>query len=87
MLIEKEWLSFGHKFAQRTGQGSRSHNDDQRSPIFVQWIDCVWQLTRQFPEAFEFNEQLLISILDHMYAGYFGTFFGNSEAQRVKAQV
>ena len=22
---------------------------DQRSPIFVQWIDCVYQLLKQFP--------------------------------------
>ena len=44
MLIEKEWLSFGHKFAQRAGHGDDKHNDADRSPVFLQFIDCVWQV-------------------------------------------
>ncbi len=32
---------------QRIGHGDRNHSDDQRSPIFVQFIDCVWQMTVQ----------------------------------------
>ena len=44
VLIEKEWLSFGHKFGQRIGHGSDKHGDDQRSPIFLQFIECVWQV-------------------------------------------
>ena len=44
VLIEKEWLSFGHKFGQRIGHGSDKHSDDQRSPIFLQFIECVWQV-------------------------------------------
>ena len=67
ILVAKEWLSFGHKFQQRIGHGSNNHTDDQRSPIFVQFIDCIWQITQQFPSAFEFNETFLITILDEMY--------------------
>ena len=44
VLIEKEWLSFGHKFAQRAGHGDDKHNDADRSPVFLQFIDCVWQV-------------------------------------------
>ena len=44
VLIEKEWLSFGHKFADRVGHGDDKHNDNDRSPIFLQFIDCVWQV-------------------------------------------
>ena len=44
VLIEKEWLSFGHKFGQRVGTGDDKHNDEQRSPVFLQWIDSVWQV-------------------------------------------
>ena len=36
VLIEKEWLSFGHKFGQRIGHGEDKHNDADRSPVFVQ---------------------------------------------------
>ncbi|XP_055419427.1 myotubularin-related protein 1 isoform X5 [Bubalus kerabau] len=83
-LIEKEWISFGHRFALRVGHGNDNHADADRSPIFLQFIDCVWQMTRQFPSAFEFNEFFLITILDHLYSCLFGTFLCNCEQQRLK---
>ncbi|CAL1295648.1 unnamed protein product [Larinioides sclopetarius] len=87
VLIEKEWISFGHKFSQRIGHGDDKHSDADRSPVFVQFIDCVWQMTRKFPNAFEFNEHFLITILDHLYSCLFGTFLFNSECQRVKEDL
>ncbi|KXJ22383.1 myotubularin-related protein 2 [Exaiptasia diaphana] len=87
VLIEKEWLSFGHKFSQRYGHGDKNYADDQRSPVFLQFIDCVWQVTRQFPCAFEFNETFLITVLDHLYSCMFGTFLHNCEAQREKDEL
>nr|XP_058907082.1 myotubularin-related protein 1 isoform X5 [Kogia breviceps] len=83
-LLEKEWISFGHRFALRVGHGNDNHADADRSPIFLQFIDCVWQMTRQFPSAFEFNELFLITILDHLYSCLFGTFLCNCEQQRLK---
>ncbi|KAG5678073.1 hypothetical protein PVAND_007775 [Polypedilum vanderplanki] len=83
VLIEKEWLSFGHKFQQRIGHGDINHSDADRSPVFVQFIDCVWQITRQLPNSFEFNENFLITILDHLYSCRFGTFLCNTERERV----
>lgn len=82
VLIEKEWLSFGHKFAQRLGHGEDKPSDDNRSPIFLQWLDCIWQLTKQFPTAFEFNETLLLVLADHIYSCLYGTFLANSEMMR-----
>lgn len=82
VLVEKEWISFGHKFSQRIGHGDRNHSDDQRAPIFLQFIDCVWQMTTQFPYAFEFNEHFLVTILDHLYSCLFGTFLFNCEKAR-----
>ncbi|KAM5245962.1 phosphatidylinositol-3,5-bisphosphate 3-phosphatase MTMR2 [Ctenodactylus gundi] len=82
VLVEKEWLSFGHRFQLRVGHGDKNHADADRSPVFLQFIDCVWQMTRQFPTAFEFNEYFLITILDHLYSCLFGTFLCNSEQQR-----
>ncbi|KAB0372588.1 hypothetical protein FD755_016380 [Muntiacus reevesi] len=86
-LIEKEWISFGHRFALRVGHGNDNHADADRSPIFLQFIDCVWQMTRQFPSAFEFNELFLITILDHLYSCLFGTFLCNCEQQRLKEDI
>ena len=44
-LVQKEWISFGHKFNERIGHGRKNHLDEQRSPVFVQFIDCVWQVS------------------------------------------
>ncbi|KAL0162138.1 hypothetical protein M9458_041534, partial [Cirrhinus mrigala] len=82
VLLEKEWLSFGHRFTSRVGHGDGNHANSERSPLFVQFIDCVWQMTRQFPSAFEFNELFLITVLDHLYSCLFGTFLYNSEQER-----
>ncbi|KAK7069417.1 Myotubularin-related protein 2, partial [Halocaridina rubra] len=77
VLVEKEWLSFGHKFAQRIGHGDDRHQDADRSPVFLQFVDCVWQIMRQFPHAFQFTEDLLLTLLDHLYSCLFGTFLYN----------
>lgn len=87
VLIEKEWLSFGHKFQQRIGHGDNHHSDADRSPVFLQFIDCVWQVSKQFPHALEFNEHFLITILDHLYSCRFGTFLCNTERERVQEDL
>lgn len=82
ILVEREWLQFGHKFGDRCGHGVNSNYPDERSPIFLQWLDCVRQVQIQFPACFEFNELFLIKLAVHTYSGLFGTFFGNSERER-----
>ncbi|KAL0592274.1 hypothetical protein ABG067_000382 [Albugo candida] len=90
VLIEKEWCSFGHKFRDRTGHGIcgtfGSSHAQEISPIFLQFIDCVWQIQQQFPCAFEFNERFLILILDHLHSCRFGTFLYNCEKERVQSE-
>ncbi|XP_039622486.1 myotubularin [Polypterus senegalus] len=87
VLVQKEWISFGHKFSSRIGHGDKNHTDADRSPIFLQFIDCVWQMTKQFPTAFEFNEHFLITIVDHLYSCRFGTFLFNCESVRDTQEV
>ncbi|XP_058856723.1 myotubularin-like isoform X1 [Acipenser ruthenus] len=87
VLVQKEWISFGHKFSSRIGHGDKNHADADRSPIFVQFIDCVWQMTKQFPTAFEFNELFLMTILDNLYSCRFGTFLYNCESVRDNMKV
>uniref|UniRef100_A0A8B9GEE7 phosphatidylinositol-3,5-bisphosphate 3-phosphatase n=1 Tax=Amazona collaria TaxID=241587 RepID=A0A8B9GEE7_9PSIT len=60
VLVETEWLDFGHKFADRCGHGENSDDLNERCPVFLQWLDCVHQLQRQFPCSFEFNEAFLV---------------------------
>ncbi len=87
-LLAKEWLSFGHQFALRCGtiapldKSHHSPSGDEISPVFLQFVDCVWQLTNQFPTAFEFNSAYLAELLYQVYSCKYGTFLGNSERQR-----
>ncbi|SCU93338.1 LAME_0F03444g1_1 [Lachancea meyersii CBS 8951] len=168
ILIEKDWLSFGHRFAERTGhlssessfhdnsarmsisgaatnmtQGidlnaslfgfsnSASNNNNNKnnnnnsiydrteiangeladlnfasqlhstdivskvskklttkksskftSPVFQQFLDCVYQLHRQNPSKFEFNERFLRRLVYHLYSCQYGTFLFDSEQER-----
>jgi myotubularin-related protein 1/2 len=88
-LVEKEFLSFGHKVAQRSGhyQDISDFADKERSPVFLQFIDAVSQLLLQFPTAFEFNSKLLVAILDHLYSCLFGTFLLNCDRERKEAML
>lgn len=82
VLIEKEWLSFGHKFADRLAWSFHGWSDEERSPIFLQFLDCVHQCLIQAPDAFQFNEQLLLFIASHLQSGWFANFMFNSEKDR-----
>ena len=84
-LVEKEWCAFGHQFHKRSGHGNMNYTDDQRSPIFIQFLDCIWQVWNQNPSAFEFNEEFLIFLADSLYSCKFGTFLYNCERQRTEA--
>lgn len=157
VLVEKDWLSFGHRFQERsgllssenifhdntmgfTGMGHYSTNSDVTSsaslfgkdanelpeiesfangttnsvlssdivskvsehfkrrnknrkvlkftsPIFQQFLDCVYQLLKQSPSSFEFNERFLRRLVYHVYSCQYGTFLYNSEKERVEFQV
>lgn len=57
------------------------------SPVFHQFLDCVYQMLRQAPDQFEFNERFLRRLLYHLYSCQYGTFLYNSEKQRHDAKV
>ncbi|XP_066583291.1 myotubularin-related protein 6 [Prorops nasuta] len=79
-LIEKDWLSFGHKFCDRYGY---INNDGKElAPIFTQFIDATYQLIQQHPTMFQFNEYFLLTIHDHVHSCQYGTFIGNCEKER-----
>lgn len=115
ILVEKEWLSFGHRFAERSGHLNsekhfvqRASSDNQgvsdvlsnvsnrfvnkshvkyTSPVFHQFLDCVYQAVRQFPDRFEYNERFLRRLLYHTYSCQYGTFLFNNEKERKDAQA
>ncbi|VUC23328.1 unnamed protein product [Clonostachys rosea] len=151
VLVEKDWLSFGHMFRLRSGhlshedwfvtqkdafagatvqpgendgrgdafqnvlsgakrffnQNSADNGDADTiselasgevvkeeatspkmvSPVFHQFLDCVYQLQRQHKTRFEFNERFLRRLLYHLYSCQYGTFLYNSEKQRKDARA
>lgn len=84
ILIKTDWLNFGHKFADRNGTFGATDKLDERSPIFLQFLDCCYQLLTQFPAEFEFNENFLLKIAKHFNSGMFGDFFLNCDHDRDK---
>nr|KAF6374622.1 myotubularin related protein 7 [Pipistrellus kuhlii] len=85
VLIEKDWISFGHKFNHR--YGNLDGDPKEISPVIDQFIECVWQLMEQFPCAFEFNERFLIHIQHHIYSCQFGNFLCNSQKERRELKI
>ena len=90
VLIEKDWLSFGHQFRYRSGFYSLNDtpsditSENQFSPIFIQWLDCIYQLMNQNYTKFEFNPNLLTFIACELFNGKYGTFLFNNEKERGK---
>ncbi|KAH9824871.1 protein-tyrosine phosphatase-like protein [Melampsora americana] len=146
ILVEKDWLSFGHKFSDRSGvvvsgkemvnfgdhpssysnSGSNIQNNNhnhiednidgtssvgsstawvtsfqkqlnfatsstghshaykETSPVFHQFLDCVYQLMRQFPLRFEFNSAYLETLYKELYSAQYGTFLFDNEEERIR---
>ena len=87
VLVKKEWLDYGHKMADRCGNPFATSDANERSPIFLQWLDCVHQLLLQYPTHFEFNQGFLIKLARHTYSNLFGNFLCNSLMERKKNHV
>lgn len=59
----------------------------ETSPVFHQFLDATYQLLRQHPTRFEFNERFLRRLLYHLYSCQYGTFLYNNEKERMEARV
>ena len=92
-LVEKDFMSFGHPFHTRCAHGegrgesggasaATGTDEGQKSPIFIQFLDCVFQLVNQYPECFEFNTKYLLCMSEHIYSCRFGNFLCDSERER-----
>ncbi|NXY11668.1 MTMR9 protein, partial [Pteruthius melanotis] len=78
----------GHPFQLRCARSASSHaRGKQEAPLFLLFLDCVWQLSRQFPFSLEFGERLLLALFDNAYASAYGTFLCNSEKERSLCKV
>ncbi|KAH8739137.1 myotubularin related protein 1 [Cryptosporidium ryanae] len=84
-LIEKEFVTVGHKFHSRYGTlglNPPSDSESERSPIFFQWLDCIYQCIVQFPNEFQFNQNLLLFIAEQINNSLFGNFICDNDCER-----
>jgi myotubularin-related protein 1/2 len=75
-----------HPFHTRCGHGEGKNeqggDEGELSPIFLQFLDCVFQLVIQFPNYFEFSTRYLLLVSEHIYSCRFGTLLCDSERER-----
>ncbi|RCN49531.1 hypothetical protein ANCCAN_04303 [Ancylostoma caninum] len=53
-------------------------DENERSPVFLQFLDAVHQLLHRFPTAFQFSDAFLVEFARHVYSGLVGPFIFNS---------
>ncbi|CAH8539762.1 unnamed protein product [Schistosoma turkestanicum] len=87
-LIDQTWLNAGHPFTDRCQHSAFSLTSPKyESPVFILFLDCVWQLLRQYPNSFEFTDELLYFLAKHAYFSEYGTFLGNSSQEREQLNI
>ena len=89
VLIEKEWCAFGHPFQLRCahGEDKSRRNDEQMSPIFVQFLECCYHFCSQYPLLFEFTPRYLLTIANHVHSCRFSTFLLSCDHDREMLQT
>ncbi|NWV69350.1 MTMRB protein, partial [Malurus elegans] len=80
-LVQREWVAAGHPFPRRLGLLCRDSPRDE-APVFLLFLDCTWQLLRQFPAHFGFTEAFLLALHDSSFSPYFSTFRFSCQRQR-----
>ncbi|KAM0872925.1 hypothetical protein ACQ4PT_038387 [Festuca glaucescens] len=59
----------------------------ERSPIILQWLECIAHLLFMYPCAFEFSSKFLVDFMDAVLSCRFGNFLCDSERDREQADV
>lgn len=101
VLVEKDWLGFGHRFSDRCGHGTTECIDsgwqkrglaalkrrmrNEKGPIFQQFLECCYQLWIQNPIYFEWDEKLLYWLHVQSHACQFTTFLHNCPKERSRS--
>lgn len=90
-LIQRDWFMTGHNFYNRLNQSEsnqrrRSSSEEDKkqetiAPVFLFFLDCLFQLLIQYPNEFEFNEFYLINLWDYSISGLSVTFSFNGMSE------
>nr|XP_015192158.1 PREDICTED: myotubularin-related protein 11 isoform X2 [Lepisosteus oculatus] len=79
-LVQKEWVVAGHRFLSRFNY--QKDSDKEESPVFLLFLDCVWQLWAQYSSHFEFTGDYLLALHDSAHLPLFTTFLSNCQRER-----
>ncbi|XP_040022208.2 myotubularin-related protein 11 isoform X2 [Gasterosteus aculeatus] len=81
-LVQKEWVMAGHRFSSRINY--HRDNDKEEAPVFLLFLDCVWQLSSQYPTRFQLTEDFLLALHDSIHLPLFSSFLANCQRERCK---
>ncbi|XP_064207198.1 myotubularin-related protein 11 isoform X1 [Anguilla rostrata] len=79
-LVQKEWVMAGHRFLSRANYHRES--DKEEAPVFLLFLDCVWQLWAQYPSHFQLTGDYLLALHDSVHVPLFSTFLSNCQRER-----
>ncbi|XP_016394093.1 myotubularin-related protein 11 [Sinocyclocheilus rhinocerous] len=54
------------------------------APVFLLFLDCVWQLWAQYPARFQLTEDYLLALHDSVHLPLFSSFLANSQRERCR---
>ncbi len=83
-LVMRVFVHLGHPFASRLGERQEGR---EKSPVFLQFLDCVSQLVAQNETSFEYNSKYLGSLANLMQLNIYGTFVADSPKEYVENGV
>ncbi|KAA8591835.1 hypothetical protein FQN60_017209 [Etheostoma spectabile] len=81
-LVQKEWVIAGHRFYSRMNY--HRDNDKEEAPVFLLFLDCVWQLLSQYPSRFQLTDDFLLALHDSIHLPLFSSFLANCQRERCK---
>ncbi|XP_068180725.1 myotubularin-related protein 11 isoform X1 [Antennarius striatus] len=81
-LVQKEWVMAGHRFNSRLNY--HRDNDKEEAPVFLLFLDCVWQLLSQYPARFQLTDDFLLALHDSVHLPLFSSFLANCQRERCK---
>ncbi|CAL5999244.1 Myotubularin-like_protein [Hexamita inflata] len=82
ILIQKEFLSFGHRFGTRNNLFMYTSDQKEQAPIFFMFLEAVYNVIKQNVEQFEFDQDFLLYLAFQCWNRQTGTFLFDCECDR-----
>ncbi|KAG8265529.1 Belongs to the protein-tyrosine phosphatase [Homalodisca vitripennis] len=82
--ISQVHLTISHRYIWQYLTGTSDYIS--QAPVFLLFLDCVWQLLQQFPADFQMTETYLTTLWDSAHVSIFETFLFDCERDRKLAK-